>query len=231
MTTPDSFESFKLSFSYGSRSDLNFKFLKATTDEDAAQFLQTLLDLLGEAYDTGDAMPLIEAAYEAQVAGYAPSPSDPPPKFAYEDGPFTPLTISVTDATLGVLTTSGHFVEGDDPEPFGEPGLTQQEAMARVAEFLSSPPTLSEIPSDTPIDRLRVRHEGYDMRSAILDANITFPIDRLREFEADGRIGELAGTLYSFPGVTAQGRLRKVLPEWIERMRGQGIDVLLLVPV
>lgn len=231
MTTPESFESFRLSFSYGSRTDLNFKFLKSLSDEDAAQFLETLLDLLGDAYDTGDVMPLIEAAYEAQVAGYAPSPSGPPAKFVYEDGPFTPLSVPVTDATLGMLTTSGHFVDGDDPEPFGEPDLTQQEAVARIDEFMSSTPALSEIPTDTPTDRLRVRHAGYDIRSAILDANVTFPIDRLREFEADGRIGELTPTLYSFPGATAHGRLRKVLPEWIERMRAQAMDVLLLVPI
>jgi len=231
MDSPDSFESFKLSFSYGSRCDLNFKFFKSISDEDAAQFLQTLLHLLGDAYDSGDVMPLIEAAYQAQVAGYTPSPSSPPAKFVYEDGPFAPVTTSIADAKLGMLTTSGHFVEGDDPEPFGETALTQEQAMARIGEFLTSPPELSEIPSDTPTNRLRVRHGGYDIRSAKMDPNVTFPIDRLREFEADGRIGKLASTFYSFPGATAHGRLRKQLPEWVDRIRNQDIDVMLLVPV
>jgi len=230
-TAPESFESFRLSFSYGSRSDLNFKFFKSISDDDAAQFLQTLLRLVGDAYATGDVLPLIDAAYTAQVAGYAPSAADPPAKFVYEDGPFTPVTTPVAEATLGMFTTSGHFLEGDDPEPFGEPALTQDEAEARVGEFLSSPPALSEIPSDTPTDRLRVRHAGYDIRSAIADPNVTFPIDRLREFAADGRIGGLPPTFFSFPGATAHGHLRKALPGWIERIHDQGIDVMLLVPV
>jgi len=229
--TPESFESFRRSFSYGSRSDLNFKFFKSISDDDAARFLQTLLHLLGDAYDTGDVMPLIEAAYQAQVDGYTPSSVSPPPKFVYEDGPFASVRTSMAEAKLGMLTTSGHFVEGDDPEPFGEPALTQKEAEARIGEFLTAPPTLSEIPSDTPTERLRVRHGGYDIRSAMMDPNVTFPIDRLREFESEGRIGELAATLYSFPGATAHGHLRKKLPGWVEGIGDQDIDVMLLVPV
>jgi len=201
------------------------------SDDDAAEFFRTLLRRIGDAYDTGDVLPLIDAAYSAQVAGYAPSPSSPPAKFVYEDGPFAPVTVPVAEATLGMFTTSGHFLEGDDPEPFGEPALTQDQAEARVGEFLSSPPALSEIPSDTPIDQLRVRHAGYDTRAAMADPNVTFPIDRLRELTAEGRIGELAPTFFSFPGVTAHGHLRKELPGWIERIEDQGIDVMLLVPV
>jgi hypothetical protein len=40
---PESFEGFKNSFSYGSRTDMNFKFLKNLSEEDAAQFFQDLL--------------------------------------------------------------------------------------------------------------------------------------------------------------------------------------------
>ena len=54
---PESFEEFKNSFSYGSRSDLSFKFLASLSDDVAAEFLQQLLLQVGEAYDTGDATP------------------------------------------------------------------------------------------------------------------------------------------------------------------------------
>jgi hypothetical protein len=76
----ESLKAFRLSFSYGSRTDLNFKFFKAISDENAASFLQELLHRLGDAYDTGDVGPLIEAAYEAQVAGYTPPPGSPTPR-------------------------------------------------------------------------------------------------------------------------------------------------------
>ena len=234
MPDPDnreSFASFRLSFSYGERNDLNFKFFKATSDDDAASFLQELLHRLGDAYDTGDAGPLIEAAYEAQVAGYLPPPGGPAPKFAYEDGPFTPVATAVENATVGLLTTSGHFVAGDDPWPLGEQTMTQNDAVNRIGEFLSSMPSLSEIPCDTPIRDLRVRHGGYDIRSALRDPNVTFPIDRLREAVDEGRAGSLASTFYSYPGATSHGRMRQVLPGWMERIHADDVDVMLLVPV
>ncbi|GMQ92636.1 MAG: hypothetical protein BMS9Abin12_0113 [Acidimicrobiia bacterium] len=230
-SAPESFESFRRSFSYGKRNDLNFKFFKSMSDDDVASMLQTLLDGLGDAYDTGDVLPLIEAAYEAQVAGYSPAPGAPPPKYMYDDGPFTPLGTTVTEARVGLLTTSGHFVAGDDPEPFGEVAMTQKDAVARISEFLRETPVLSEIPSDTPTSDLRVRHGGYDIRSASRDPNVTFPIDRLREARQDGRLRSLPDTFFSFPGATSHGRLRQVLPDWVERLHGQDIDVLLLVPV
>ncbi len=230
-TAPESLEAFRNSFSYGTRSDLNFKFLKMMSDEDAAAFLQTLLHQLGDAYDTGDVGPLIEAAYEAQIAGYLPSPDAPPPKFSFDEGPFTPVTTAPANAKVGMLTTSGHFVVGDDPEPFGETEMTQREATERIGEFLTATPSLSEIPSDTPTSDLRVRHGGYDIRSAVRDPNVTFPIDRLREARDDGRIGGLASTFFSFTGATSRGRLRGELPGWIERIHAEGVDVVLLVPV
>ncbi|MEN8239287.1 MAG: glycine/sarcosine/betaine reductase selenoprotein B family protein [Actinomycetota bacterium] len=228
---PESLESFRLSFSYGTRSDLNFKFFKSTTDDDAASFLQELLHRLGDAYDTGDVGPLIEAAYQAQVRGYTPAPGAPPPKFSFEDGPFAPVSTAVENATVGLVTTSGHFVAGDDPQPLGEPAMTQEGAEKRIGELLSSAPSLSEIPSDTPTRDLRVRHGGYDIRSALRDPNVTFPIDRLREADEDGRVGSISSTFFSFHGATSHGKLRQELPAWIERIHAEDVDVMLLVPV
>ncbi len=132
---------------------------------------------------------------------------------------------------MGLLTTSGHFVDGDDPMPFGESDLTQPDAVNRIAEFMRDTPVLSEIPSDTPTGDLLVRHGGYDIRSALKDPNVTFPIDLLRQARDDGRVGDLAQTFFSFPGATSQSRLRQELPAWIERINEEEIDVMLLVPV
>jgi Glycine/sarcosine/betaine reductase selenoprotein B (GRDB) len=227
----ESFESFRRSFSYGERNDLNFKFFKSLSNEEVATFLQTLLDQLGDAYDTGDIQPMIDAAFEAQVAGYSVEPDAPPPRHKYDDGPLTPLGVPVSDARVGLLTTSGHFVHGDDPEPFGELEMTQQQAVSRISEFMRDVPVLSEIPATTPTSDLRVRHGGYDIRSAEMDPNVTFPIDRLREAHDDGTIGELAETFFSFPGATAQGRLRKALPGWVQLLHDQDVDLMILVPV
>jgi D-proline reductase (dithiol) PrdB len=96
---------------------------------------------------------------------------------------------------------------------------------------MSTTPLLSEIPVATATSELRVRHAGYDIRSSVKDPNVTFPIDRMKEARDNGVIGSLASTFFSFPGITAQGRLRRVLPEWVERIRREEVDLMLLVPV
>jgi glycine/sarcosine/betaine reductase selenoprotein B len=226
----ESFKEFKTSFSYGSRSDLSFKFLKDMDDEDAAEFFRKILEQLGDAYDTGDVTGLINIAYEAQISGYAPDPTEPY-HYTYEDRPFTPLRKPLSESRVGLITSSGHFAAGDDPEPFGVKNMTQQEAHDRIGEFLREAAVLSAIPRDTPGSELVVRHGGYDTRSALRDPNVTFPRDRLVELENSGRIGALGDMLYSFPGATAQGRVRRSAKEWAAQLAADEIDVVLLVPV
>ena len=231
MTDNETLEEFKNSFSYGSRSDLAFKFLKALPEADAGEFLRQLLDRLGETIDDGDATRPVDLAYEWQVRAYPPKP-DAARTWAYDDGPFTPLAKPLAESRLALLTSSGHFVDGDDPGPLGVKDMTQQEAMDRVQEFLREAPALSAIPVDTPPEELRVRHGGYDIRGSAADAGVSFPLTVLREMVADGTIAELAPDAYSFVGATAQRRLMKEsLPEWTRLMRDAEVDVALLVPV
>ena len=227
----ESFEQFRTSFSYGSRSDLNFKFLKATPDDEAAEFLRVLLDELGNAYDTGDISRLIETAIAAQIAGYAPREGSDPPRFLFDDGPFTPLGPPIADAKIGLVTTTGHFVEGDDPAPLGLQGMSQQEAMDNISQLLREAPVLSKLPADTARDKLRIRHGGFDISSAEIDPNVCFPIDTLASLVEDQTIASTSSTFYSFPGATSQGRLRKALDEWVATILNESVDAVLLVPV
>ena len=225
----ESLEEFKNSFNYGSRSDLAFKFLKRLSPEEVADFFQDLLRRLGETIDDGDAGRLVQLAYEYQVRAYTGAEGERAP--AYPEGPFATLQRPLGAARLGLVSSSGHFVEGQDPRPFGVEAMTQQEAMSRILEFLRAAPELTPIPADTPASRLRVRHGGYDIRGAEKDPNVVFPLDRLRELQAEGRFGELAGQVYSFVGATAQTRLLKESgPEWVERFRQDRLDAVLLVP-
>jgi hypothetical protein len=150
----------------------------------------------------------------------------------YDDAPFAPLRKPLADSRVGLMTSSGHFVAGDDPEPFGIAAMTQAEAEARISEFLREPPVMSRIPLEVAQGDLRVRHGGYDVASAQRDFNVVLPLDALRAVREAGRIGDIADPVYSFPGATSQGRLRKeALPGWVEMLQTAAIDVLLLVPV
>lgn len=224
----DSFEEFKDSFSYGTRTDLAFKFLQRLSSAEAADFFQSLLRELGETLDDGDADRLIQLAHAWQVRGYASAER----RYVYEDGPFSALNQPVNRSRLALFTSSGHFVVGDDPQPFGITAMTQEEAIARINDFLRAAPQLSTIPIETPQSDLRVRHGGYDIRAAEKDPNVVFPLDRLLELEAEGIIGELAPRAYSFVGAAAQTRLKNAVAQsWAAQLNDEGVEAVLLVPV
>jgi hypothetical protein len=228
MTSSESFEDFKNSFSYGSRTDLNFKFLAKLSDDQAADFFQELLWKLGDSFDDSNFARVPEHVFEWQKKAYSQAKKS----FSYKDGPFATLSNSVSKSRLALITSSGHFVAGHDPEPFGVTDMTQQEAIERIDEFVKEAPSLSSIPMDTPNDRLRVRHGGYDIRSAQADPNVTLPLEILRELQRDGIIGELSRQAYSFVGACAQRRLLKRNgPQWVDILRAEKIDAALLVPV
>ncbi len=223
----ETFEEFKKSFSYGSRSDLNFKFLKNLSDEDASRFFQELLWKIGDSFNDGDFARIVDHIYETQAKAYAGTG-----KFTYEDSPFIPLRAPLSQLRLGLMSSSGHFVDGDDPKPLGVENMSQKEAEARIDDFLKVEPQLSIIPMDTPVEELRVRHGGYDVRGSLADPNVNFPLSRLREVQAEGQIGELASDAYSFMGATSQLRLlNHTGPEWVKMFQEKQIDALLLVPV
>jgi len=226
----ESFDDFKNSFAYGSRNDLSFKFLKRLDADEAAEFLRCVLHEVGELFDGAPPDRLIDLAYEWQVEAYRPRPGEKRP-FTYDDLPFAPLDKALSDTTVGLVTSSGHFHADEDPQPLGIANMTQDQAIERIDDFLRATPQLTAIPREAPESSLRVRHPGYDVRSVSRDPGVAFPRDLLVEAEKDGLIGELSGELYSFVGACAQGRIRKEAPIWVERWRKAGIEALLLVPV
>ena len=223
----ETFEEFFKSFFYGKRSDMNFKFLAGLSDEQAADFLQGLLWKLGDALDTANFDEVIQHIITGQSLGYSK-----PGRFAYEEGAVMILNRPMYEVKLGLLTTTGHYVHGQDPRPFGVENMTQQEAEERIMEFVRGDPQLIGIPIDTPLDDLRVRHGGYDVRGVQADPNTAFPISRLAELQREGFIGSLTDFAWSFVGACSQMRLiKRFLPKWVEEIKQTGLDALLLVPV
>lgn len=226
-TATETFTDFRKSFFYGSRSNMNFKFIEHFSDEQADDFLQGLLREIAGSYDDGNTDRIFAHILQGQIAGYQDQKN-----FDYSDGPFVKPPKPVKDATVALLTSSGHFVDGDDPRPFGMPEMTQKEAEDRIFDFLKAEPVLSEIPRQTPPEKLRVRHGGYDVCSSQADANATFPLEILAAFEQAGKIGHLADRAYSFVGACSQTRLlKKAGPTWAAKLLSADIDAAVLVPV
>ncbi len=72
---------------------------------------------------------------EWQVRGYEEQKN-----FDYSEGPFTRIEQGIDQTQLALLTSSGHFLEGHDPEPLGVKAMTQQQAEDRIFDFLKAEP-------------------------------------------------------------------------------------------
>lgn len=133
--------------------------------------------------------------------------------------PWAPLRSRIEDARLALVSTAGLVRPGQ--EPFDRrPG----------GDF-----SFRVIPADTPPGELNDTHRSgsYDHASLRADPNLAFPLDRVRELAAEGRIGEMAPRHLSFMGsIVAPGRLvRDSAPEAADLLQQDEVDVCLLVPV
>lgn len=233
MSDPGSIEQLRTSFWYGNRSNLNFKFLKDLSDDEFGDFVEELLGAVSETVDDGDSERVIETAYKWQLhayAGHLGDPADFPHR--HEDISLATLDKPLSDARVALVTSSGHFLNGDDPEPFGVKDMTQREAESRIGDFLREAPELSAIPFDADPSELRVRHGGYPVQAVAADHQVALPLDHMRTLVDEGFIGEVVPDAFSFVGAASQLRLQRgVAPAWAERLKDLETDAVLLVPV
>lgn len=75
---------------------------------------------------------------------------------------------------------------------------------------------------------------NFDRTGFQLDLNVVYPIDRLEEFAAEGVIGRVADTHYSFagnqPDTVSEIRL-DTGPACAQQLLAAGVDVVVLTPV
>jgi D-proline reductase (dithiol) PrdB len=134
--------------------------------------------------------------------------------------PWTPLRKPLAESRLALVSSAGFVLPG------------QERFKATLAGGDGS---FREIPWDTDVASLTDCHksDSFDHSGMVRDPNLAFPVDRVRELAAAGRIGEVNRRHLSFMGsITAPGRLvRDSAPEAARLLRSDGVDVALLVPV
>jgi hypothetical protein len=88
------------------------------------------------------------------------------------------------------------------------------------------------MPTDTTPD-LRVSHLGYDRQhGSAADQDAYFPLRRLCEAQAAGRIGRVAPRFHGIPYEYSQRTtLDRHAPELLRRCREDGVDAVILVAV
>src|ERR1700739_3728585 len=89
------------------------------------------------------------------------------------------------------------------------------------------------IPSETRPDQLMFSHIhiNLDRTGFQEDWNVVFPLDRLRELAAEGIVGSVAATHYSFMGATDPVQMEPYARDVASRLKDDGVDAVLLSPV
>jgi D-proline reductase (dithiol) PrdB len=134
-----------------------------------------------------------------------------------EFSPMNQLTVPLASARVGFVTTSGAHLTEDPPFDIKAP---------------EGDPTFRTFPSTTDFENLNLVHRGYDTRRASRDMNVVLPLDHLRAAEANGRIGQLAPTVYSFMGFVADTTplLEESAPAVAKLLKREEVDLVLLAP-
>lgn len=134
--------------------------------------------------------------------------------------PRTTLAKPLGKCRVALVSSAGLVVPGD--RPFDE--------TVKGGDF-----SHRVIPSDADVASLEEHHrsDSFDHAGIEADPNVGLPLDRLHELAAEGTIGGVAPRHVSLMGsVTAPGRLMKqTVPEVVDLLTGDDVDVALLVPV
>jgi len=136
-----------------------------------------------------------------------------------KDIPWTAPSKPLCESTVAVVTTAGVHHRWQEPfdmdNPRGDPSFRELDAAMPLSDFM-------------------ITHDYYDHADADRDINIVFPLERLREFEAEGLIGQVAGIHYGFMGHIDGPHVRRLVmetaPDVAGLLRARGVDAVLLVP-
>ena len=126
--------------------------------------------------------------------------------------PWTPPRRPMAEATVAIVTTSGVHLRRD--KPFNLSG----DASFRV------------IPRAATAADLAITHQAYDRTDALRDINLVFPLERLRELEAEGVIGRVADEHFGF-GLNGSAKELLAPGRTVgRRLADTHVDLALLVP-
>ncbi len=93
---------------------------------------------------------------------------------SFETIPWVPLEKPLAECRVSLVTTGGVHMRTESPFDMAD---------------TTGDPTFRVIPATAASGEVMITHDYYDHRDADRDLNIVFPLDRLKEFVAEGRLG------------------------------------------
>jgi D-proline reductase (dithiol) PrdB len=115
---------------------------------------------------------------------------------------------------VAIVSSAGLVVRGENP-------------------FRGRDPDYRAIPARTRPEELLISHISinFDRTGFQEDCNVVFPLDRLNELVAEGVIGSVAATHYSFMGATDPVEMEPSARELAGRLKRDQVDAVILSPV
>lgn len=139
------------------------------------------------------------------------------------DIPWTALAKPLASSTIALISSAA--VALVDDKPFDQEGERQNPWWGD--------PSFRIIPQDATEADVCCYHLHVDTRYAAQDINCILPLRRLEELQALGEIGRCAPRHYSIMGylLKPQEMLEKSAPQIIDKLRQDGVDGVILIPV
>ncbi len=134
--------------------------------------------------------------------------------------PFTPLRTPLSRARVALITTAAPY----QPEAGDQGPGAPYNAVAKFYRVYSA--TTERVPD------VRISHVGYDRKhTSAADVNAYFPLARMKEAVAAGRIGALAPRFHGAPtNRSHRATTESDAPELLRRCREDGVEAAVLVP-
>ncbi len=141
------------------------------------------------------------------------------PPLKFDSTPWVEVEKPLSTLKLALVTTAGLHLKS--AEPFN---MTDEKG----------DPSYRTIPSDIDPGELVITHDYYDHSDADKDINIVFPMERLRELVAMGRLGSLSPNFYGFMGHITEDYIdrfvNKEIPAVANALKENGTDIALITP-
>jgi D-proline reductase (dithiol) PrdB len=115
---------------------------------------------------------------------------------------------------VAIVSSAGLVVRGEDPFRGRDPDYRAIPATITAGDLLCSHISIN-----------------FDRTGFQEDWNVVFPLDRLRELAAEGTIGSVAQTHYSFMGATDTLQMEPHARDLAGRLKQDQVDAVILSPV
>jgi D-proline reductase (dithiol) PrdB len=137
--------------------------------------------------------------------------------------PWTPLPRRLSEATVALVSTTGLSMRADSP--FDTEGERENPWWGD--------PSYRVIPRTATEADIVASHLHIETSYIQQDLEVALPLRCLAEAQAEGRIGRVASSHYSFMGYLLDPTefLERSVPAIRERMSAEGVDAALFVPV